>query len=94
MYEYRVTFSLMRIKFIPGCMGQWNFGLYTPEKQSMNSKSFSALDNHNFYYMEKSSRMLYNKESNTMNKSQIERRNHKWNVEMHGFLIQKRKKKN
>ena len=47
-----------------------------------------------FYYMEKYSRMFYNKESNNMNDSHKERRNIRWNVEMHGFLIQKQKKKN
>ena len=61
----------------------------------MNSNNSAEKNSQYFYYMEKSSRMFYNKESNTMNKkSQIERRNYKWNVEMHGFLIQKQKKKN
>lgn len=55
---------------------------------------FAGKKSQYFYYMEKSSRMFYNKESNTMNNSHKERRNHKWNVEMHGFLIQKQKKKN
>ena len=36
----------------------------------------------------------YRYQSNTMNDSHKERRNSKWNVEMHGFLIQKQKKKN
>ena len=35
----------------------------------------------------------YRYQSNTMNDSHKERRNSKWNVEMHGFLIQKQKKK-
>ena len=36
----------------------------------------------------------YRYQSNTMNDSHKERRNSKWNVEMHGFLIQMQKIKN
>ena len=48
-----------------------------------------------YHYIHNSELMnSYRYQSNTMNDSHKERRNSKWNVEMHGFLIQKQKKKN